>query len=72
MFELREEVEDFFSSMDRDFDGRLSFEEFMGEVAFQFPLWQSIDMKSTGKYNRKAFQKHGQEWGWGRHKRGEL
>ena len=30
---FREEVEEFFASMDRDFDGRLSFEEFMGEVA---------------------------------------
>ena len=29
---FREEVEEFFASMDRDFDGRLSFEEFMGEV----------------------------------------
>ena len=27
----RDEVEEFFNSMDRDFDGRLSFEEFMGE-----------------------------------------
>ena len=27
----RLEVEEFFNSMDRDFDGRLSFEEFMGE-----------------------------------------
>ena len=29
-------------------------------------------MKSTGKYHRKAFQEHGQEWGWGGHQRGEL
>ena len=72
MFEIREEVEDFFGSMDRDFDGRLSFEEFMGEVAFHSPLLQGIDMKSTGKHNRKAFQEHGQEWGWGGHQRGEL
>ena len=27
----RDEVDEFFNSMDRDFDGRLSFEEFMGE-----------------------------------------
>ena len=38
MFEFREEVEDFFGSMDRDFDGRLSFEEFMGEVIFTFSI----------------------------------
>ncbi len=30
-FIFRDEVEDFFEKMDRDFDGRLSFEEFMGE-----------------------------------------
>ena len=28
---LRAEVEDFFKRMDRDYDGRLSFGEFMGE-----------------------------------------
>ena len=28
----RDEVEEFFKRMDRDFDGRLSFEEFMGEL----------------------------------------
>ena len=33
---FREEVEEFFASMDRDFDGRLSFEEFMGEVPPQY------------------------------------
>ena len=27
----RKEVEEFFDEMDRDFDGRLSFAEFMGE-----------------------------------------
>ena len=26
-------MEEFFKRMDRDFDGRLSFEEFMGELA---------------------------------------
>ena len=28
---FRKEVEEFFDEMDRDFDGRLSFSEFMGE-----------------------------------------
>ena len=32
-------MEDFFSSMDRDYDGRLSFEEFMGEVTFNVYLY---------------------------------
>ena len=36
--EFREEVEDFFHSMDRDYDGRLTFEEFMGEVLFLYEL----------------------------------
>ena len=30
-FGFREEVSEFFDRMDRDFDGRLSFGEFMGE-----------------------------------------
>ena len=30
-FSCRAEVEDFFKRMDRDYDGRLSFGEFMGE-----------------------------------------
>ena len=81
MFEIREEVEDFFGSMDRDFDGRLSFEEFMGEVVFTLSSFlpelleckfMRNDMKLIGKYNRKAVQEHGQEWGWGGHQRGEL
>ena len=29
-------------------------------------------MNLIGKYNRKTFQEHGQEWGWGGHQRGEL
>ena len=28
---IRAEVEEFFANMDRDFDGKLSFAEFMGE-----------------------------------------
>ena len=42
----REEVEEFFASMDRDFDGRLSFEEFMGEVALiqLSQLFQSLKL----------------------------
>ena len=39
----REEVEEFFASMDRDFDGRLSFEEFMGEVVL-------IQLSQSGKH----------------------
>ena len=72
-------MEDFFGSMDRDFDGRLTFEEFMGEVVFtlsSFFLLEYLKIylsKCTmiGEYNRKAFQEHGQKWGWGGHKRGE-
>ena len=30
-YDIRAEVEEFFANMDRDFDGKLSFAEFMGE-----------------------------------------
>ena len=30
-YDTRAEVEEFFANMDRDFDGKLSFAEFMGE-----------------------------------------
>ena len=41
---FREEVEEFFASMDRDFDGRLSFEEFMGEECTIEKLFKNVPM----------------------------
>ena len=42
-FICREEVEKFFLEMDRDFDGKLSFEEFMGEETSLERLFKSMD-----------------------------
>ena len=39
----REEVEEFFTFMDRDFDGNLTFEEFMGEESTIERLFKSMD-----------------------------
>ena len=43
-FSCRAEVEDFFKRMDRDYDGRLSFGEFMGE---ETPL-EKVNVISVG------------------------
>ena len=40
---LRDEVEEFFEFMDRDFDGQLSFEEFMGEESTIEKLFKNMD-----------------------------
>ena len=39
----REEVAEFFDELDRDFDGKLSFEEFMGEETPLEKLFRSMD-----------------------------
>ena len=44
----REEVEEFFDFMDRDFDGRLSFEEFMGEESTIEKLFKNMDKNGDG------------------------
>ena len=53
---FREEVEEFFASMDRDFDGRLSFEEFMGEETKAEKLFKLMDKDGDG-YVTKAVSK---------------
>ena len=40
---FRNEVSDFFERMDRDFDGRLSFGEFMGEETPLEKVFKSMD-----------------------------
>ena len=47
-FLFREEVEEFFDFMDRDFDGRLSFEEFMGEESTIEKLFKNMDKNGDG------------------------
>ena len=48
LFCFREEVEEFFASMDRDFDGRLTFEEFMGEESTIEKLFKNMDKNRDG------------------------
>ena len=51
---FREEVEDFFSRMDRDFDGRLSFEEFMGEESPIEKLFKNMDKNGDGVVTKQV------------------
>ena len=41
-------MEEFFSYMDRDYDGRLSFEEFMGEECTIEKLFKNMDKNNDG------------------------
>jgi len=50
-----EEVEEFFDSMDRDFDGRLSFEEFMGEESTIEKLFKNMDKNGDGLVTKQEF-----------------
>ena len=51
---FREEVEEFFDSMDRDFDGRLSFEEFMGEESPIEKLFKNMDKNGDGLVTKQV------------------
>jgi len=53
----REEVEDFFRSMDRDYDGRLTFEEFMGEESTIEKLFKNMDKNGDGVATKEEFQR---------------
>ena len=50
----REEVTEFFSRMDRDFDGRLSFEEFMGEETTLEKLFKNMDKNNDGVVTKQV------------------
>ena len=58
---FRKEVEEFFDEMDRDFDGRLSFSEFMGEETPLEKLFKSMDKDGDGTVTKEV--KHLPE-GW--------
>ena len=45
---FRREVEEFFASMDRDFDGHLTFEELMGEETTLEKLFKNMDQNGDG------------------------
>ena len=51
---FREEVEEFFQSMDRDFDGRLTFEEFMGEETTLEKLFKNMDKNGDGVVTKQV------------------
>ena len=46
-------MEEFFDFMDRDFDGRLTFEEFMGEESTIEKLFKNMDKNGDGFVGRK-------------------
>ena len=50
----RKEVEEFFDEMDRDFDGRLSFAEFMGEETPLEKLFKSMDKDGDGTVTKEV------------------
>ena len=51
---FREEVEQLFASKDRDFDGRLTFEEFMGEETPMERVFKNMDENGDGLVTKKV------------------
>ena len=51
---FREEVEEFFASMDRDYDGRLSFEEFIAEESPIETLFKNMDQDGDGLVTKQV------------------
>ena len=50
----REEVQEFFRTMDRDFDQKLTFAEFMGEESHIEKLFKSMDKNNDGYVTKKV------------------
>jgi Ca2+-binding EF-hand superfamily protein len=50
----RPEVEDFFKRMDRDFDGRLTFGEFMGEETALEKVFKKMDTDGGGTVTKEV------------------
>ena len=51
---LRAEVSEFFNRMDRDFDGRLSFGEFMGEETPLEKVFKNMDKDGDGSVSKEV------------------
>ena len=47
-------MDEFFQRMDRDYDGRLSFEEFMGEESQIEKLFKNMDKNGDGFVNKQV------------------
>ena len=47
-------MDDFFASRDRDFDGFLSFEEFLGEESQIEKLFKKMDKDNNGKVSKQV------------------
>ena len=47
-------MEEFFDSMDRDYDGKLSFEEFMGEESPIEKLFKNMDRNGDGLVTKQV------------------
>ena len=54
IFFPREEVQEFFDKMDRDFDGRLSFGEFMGEETPLEKVFKNMDKDGDGTITKEV------------------
>ena len=50
-------MEEFFKRMDRDYDGRLSFEEFMGEETTLEKLFKNMDKNNDGVVSKQVSPK---------------
>ena len=50
----REEVSEFFEKMDRDFDGRLSFGEFLGEETPLEKVFKNMDKDGDGTITKEV------------------
>ena len=62
MFTSREEVQDFFRTMDRDFDQKLTFAEFMGEESHIEKLFKNMDKNNDGFVTKKVNCKLNLSW----------
>ena len=51
---FRQQVDQFFAAMDRDFDGRLTLEEFMGEETPIEKLFKLMDKNGDGFVTKKV------------------